>query len=235
MRKTMLLFTFATLLSLSSFAQWSVGGSVGAVFDRPFMHQNKYDYFYYSGCIVFFRSVTVNNSTDEIIGINYQFDLPILYQFNNRWSFVSGLSFQQKGYRMSTNGGCIVKYNDWYVSLPLMAEFSFIKWKHNEFFVDAGPYIAYWCDSYHKYLVPTMNGIHKDIEKKEFNKDIDNRYECGLIGGVGYKHYFGTRWTCFAKASYQYALTKQFKVPQTLGFLSRNNAFVFQLGLLYNL
>ena len=84
MRKTMLLFTIATLLSLSSFAQWSVGGSVGAVFDRPFMHQNKYDYFYYSGCIVFIGSVTVNKSTDEIIGINYQFDLPILYQFNNR-------------------------------------------------------------------------------------------------------------------------------------------------------
>ena len=49
MKKTLLLFAIATMLSLSSYAQWSIGGSIGAVYDRPFMHQDKYDYYYYSG------------------------------------------------------------------------------------------------------------------------------------------------------------------------------------------
>ena len=137
---------------------------------------------------------------------------------------------------MLTKIGSFIKCNDWYVSLPLLAEFSFIKWKHDEVFVEAGPYAAYWCDSYRQYIVPSIfSEINKGIEKKEFNIDVDNRFECGLIGGVGYKHHFGTKWTCFVTAHYQYALSKQYKEPKAIDFLNRNNAFVFQLGLLYNL
>ena len=237
MKKPLLLLAIATMLSLSSFAQWSIGGSVGAVWDRPFLDEKKYDYFYYySSGIVQTRRIIINNSTNEIRSINYQIDLSVLRQLNSRWSVVSGLSFQQKGYSMLTKIGSVIKCNDWYVSLPILAEFSFVKTKHDEIFVEAGLYAAYWCDSYRKYLTTNLfSEINNGIEKKEFNKNVDNRFECGLIGGVGYKHHFGTKWTCFATARYQYALTKQFKEPQTMGFLSRNNAFVFQLGLLYNL
>lgn len=235
MKKLLLLLAIVTLLSLPSFAQWSIGGSVGAVWDRPFLDGNKYDYFYYKSGIVQTRRITINYSTNEIKSINYQIDLSVLRQLTNRWSVVSGLSFQQKGYSMLTKIGSFIRCNDWYVSLPILTEFSFVKTKHNEVFIDAGMYVAYWCDSYRNYLVPNIfNEINKGIEKKEF-KDVDNRFECGLIGGVGYKHHFGTRWTCYATAHYQYALTKQFKEPQSMDFLSRNNAFVFQLGLLYNL
>lgn len=236
MKKPLLLLAIATLLSLPSFAQWSIGGSVGAVWDRPFLDENKYDYFYYySSGIVQTRRI-INNSTNEIKSINYQIDLSVLRQLTNRWSVVSGLSFQQKGYNIHTKIGSYIRCNDWYISLPILTEFSFVKTKHDEVFVEAGLYAAYWCDSYRKYLVPDIfYEINKGIEKKEFNKDVDNRFECGLIGGVGYKHHFGTKWTCFTTARYQYALTKQFKDPQTMDFISRNNAFVFQLGLLYNL
>ena len=238
MKKVLLLFTIAMSLSLSAFAQWSIGGSIGAVWDRPFLNENKYDFYhYYSSGIVQTRRVSNNNNgINKINSINYQIDLTVLRQLGNRWSVVSGLSFQQKGYGMMTRIGSLIKCNDWYLSLPIMAEFSFVKTSHDEVFIDAGIYAAYWCDSYRKYLVPTIFGeINNGIEEKEFNKDMDNRFECGLIGGIGYKHHFGAKLTCFATARYQYALTKQFKESNTMDFLNRNKAFVFQLGLLYNL
>lgn len=230
MKKALLLLAIATLLSLPSFAQWSIGGSIGGVWDRPFLNESKYNYYHYYSS----RIVTIDRNND--CSINYQIDLSVLRRVSNRWSVVSGLSFQQKGYCMMTKIGSFMKCNDWYVSLPILAEYSFIKTNHDEVFVDAGIYAAYWCDSYHKCLVPTLFGeSNKSVEKREFNKDVENRFECGLIGGIGYKHHFGIKWTSFATVRYQYALTKQFKESNTMDFLSRNNSFVFQLGLLYNL
>lgn len=237
-KKRLLILLWAIITVLPATAQWSIGGSLGAIWDRPFLYENKYDFYhYYSSGIVQTRRAPINNNNGiNINSINYQIDLSVLRQISNRWSIVSGLSFQQKGYGMMTRIRSFIKCNDWYFSLPIMAEFSFVKTSHDEVFIDAGIYTAYWCDSYRKYLVPAIFGeIINGIEEKEFNKDVDNRFEFGLIGGVGYKHHFGTKWTCFAAARYQYALTKQFKEPQTMDFLSHNNAFVFLLGLLYNL
>ena len=233
MKKLLLLLAIATLFSLPSFAQWSVGGSVGLVCDRPFLNQDKYDYYYYSGGIGYLD-----------LSVNYQVDLSVLRQLNDRWSVVSGFSFQQRGYKMTTSNHCSIiangvssiKYDDRYISLPIITEFSFVKKQRYEVFIDAGVYIAIWCNSTRKSSVlPLLGDRIVVIDKKEFDKDIDSRFECGLIGGVGYKHHFGTKWTGMVAARYQYALTKQNKVPQTLDFLDRNNAFVFQLGFLYNL
>ena len=233
MKKTLLLFAIATMLSLSSYAQWSIGGSIGAVYDRPFMHQDKYDYYYYSGGFGYLD-----------LSVNYQVDMSVLHQLNNRWSAISGVSFQKKGYRMNASSPCSIitsgassnKYDDWYISLPIIMEFSFVKKQSYEVFVDAGAYAAFWCNSTRKSSVlPLLGNRIVVIEKKEFDCDVDRRFECGLIGGVGYKHHFSTKWTGMVTARYQYALTKQNKEHQTLDFLNRNNAFVFQLGLLYNL
>lgn len=232
MKKPWILFIVAMLFSLSSFAQWSIGGSIGAMWDRPFMHQNKYDYYYYSGGLGYLD-----------LSVNYQVDLSILRQLDDRWSVVSGFSFQQKGYKMTTGNSCSIitsgvssiKNEDRYISLPVITEFSFVKKQRYEVFIDAGAYVALWCNSTRKSsLLPLLGDRMVVIERKRFDCDVDRRFECGLIGGVGYKHHFGTKWTGLVAARNQYALTKQYKVPQTLDFLGRNNAFVFQLGLLYN-
>lgn len=236
MNKTLLIFAIATMLSLSSYAQWSIGGSIGAVYDRPFLHQNKYEYYYYLGGFGYLD-----------LSVNCQVDLSVLRQINDRWSVISGVSFQKKGYRMNTSNPCSIitsgassnKYDDWYISLPMIMEFSFVKRQTYEFFVDAGAYVSFWCNSMRISSVRPELGKLGDrivvIEKKEFDGDVDRRFECGMIGGVGYNHHFGTRWTGMVTARYQYAFTKQNKEPQTMAFLNRNNAFVFQLGLLYNL
>ncbi len=74
MRKKRLLFLLWVIVTaLPATAQWSIGGSLGVIWDRPFLHQNKYDYFYYSGDIGFLD-----------LSVNYQIDLCGSYQLNDR-------------------------------------------------------------------------------------------------------------------------------------------------------
>ncbi|MBQ6306872.1 MAG: outer membrane beta-barrel protein [Bacteroidales bacterium] len=218
MKKSLLLLAIATLLSLSSFAQWSIGGSVGVAYNHPFLHHIKYDYYHYTGCF----GPTIDFATD--------------YQCNDRWSITGGLSFQQKGYRLYTKSYySTTRCNDLYLSSRIMVDYSFAKRNNGEFFVDAGAFGAYWCDSYRSYRV--FSGFHRYkvvefFDNYDFKNSIGNRWEFGLIGGLGYKWHLGTKWTCFAVARYEFALTKQYKEFEALDFLSRNNAIVMQFGLL---
>ncbi len=101
--------------------------------------------------------------------------------------------------------------------------------------MEAGAYGAFWCCSSRNSSVLSLLGNRTVVvEKKDFDYDVDRRFECGLIGGVGYKHHFSTKWSCLAEVRYQYASTKQYKVPQPMDFFSRNSSIVLQIGLLYN-
>ena len=218
MKKSLLLLAIATLLSLSSFAQWSIGGSVGVAYNHPFLHHIKYDYYHYTGHF----GPMIDFATD--------------YQYNDWWSIAGGLSFQQKGYGLFTKGRySTIRCNDLYLSPRIMAEFSFAKRKNGAFFVDAGVYGSYWCGSYRSYLASGGSNFYNVIEffdNYDFKNSIGNRWEFGLIGGLGYKWHLGTKWTCFAVARYEFALTKQYKEFEALDFLSRNSAIVMQFGLM---
>lgn len=221
MKKPLLLLAIATLLSLPSFAQWSIGGSLVYSYNQPFRNHNKYNYFHYIG-----------HGGPSI-------DLLKSWQIDDQWSAIVGLSFQQKGYSTYTKGYySYVRCNDWFFSLPVMAEFSFAKTKSGEFYVDAGLYASYRCCSNRSYFVTNGNySWYFVIEPMKYKISFNegNRFECGLIGGIGYKWCICTKWTGFATACYQYALTKQFSEPQTLSYLDRNSGVVLKLGVLYNL
>ena len=225
MKKVLLLLAIATMLSLSSFAQWSIGVGIGCAYNHPFSFYDKYDYFHYSG------------------HIGPEVDLTFGYQFHERWSIVGGLFFQQNGYGLKVDNTSRNRFNDNYLSLPMVAEYSYARIKKCILIVECGLYAAYWTcstSSYDVTLLTNTSGIsYQDTHGYVSNSDIidvyGRRFECGLVGGIGCKWSIGTKWGFKVVARYQYALTKQFKETYTLDYFNHNNALVLQVGLSYNI
>lgn len=230
MKKALLLVAIATMLSLSSYAQWSIGMSVGYVY-------NHYDY-----------------DPQYMSGLDYKghhsfaFDVPMNYQFNNWFGLSSGLSFQQKGFVL--NGSFIpegseepnffysdLRRNDSYFVVPIMTEFSLGN-EDWDAFVNFGAYGGWWHVSNYKYkmiksILPDFYYFHDGEARKEFNKNIDQRFEFGAIAGIGLKRNLSNSLSFITSARVYVALTPQQKNYQIMHFPSRNTSIIAQIGFLY--
>lgn len=218
------------LLTSSVSAQWSIGVSGGCAY-------NHYDY-----------------DPQYMLGLDFKAhhgfvaDLPIHYQFNDWFSLSSGLSFQEKGYRMT--GECMNAYNelirfyrvvcrdDYYLTLPLSAKFTmpFGQTKLKAFF-DVGGYAAYWIHSNFSIVETYSLTNHFCYVKnypKEFRDDVDRRIELGLVGGLGVEYLARPRLTIFCTARCYLALAPQQKEYQIMHFPSRNTTITGQFGIMYN-
>ncbi len=229
MKKALLILSIATLLSLTSYAQWSIGMSGGGVY-------NHYDY-----------------DPQYMEGYHYKgkfgfpaVDLPVNYQFNDWFSLSSGLSFHKKGYRMTgvsnkvsdTTYLCVVR-NDSYLALPILTKFSlpFGQSKLKASF-DVGGYASYWILSNYQYIKSISGTGYLNCEvtnqPKEFRNDVDRRLEIGIVGGIDVEYLICQDWTLFCATRCFYALTPQQKDYQLMHFPSRNITITGQLGIMYN-
>lgn len=218
-KRVVFLIAFLALIASQSFAQLSIGCNIGLLCNRPFMYQTQYNYYNYSG--------HWGGGAGLIID----------YHFNDRWAIAFEPSIQQKGYvSVATSHYSEVINRDGYLSFPLIAEFAFVKTKIGDFFIDAGAYAAYWCCYYRKYSVCSLTGDFYSFTNNEtIDDNVGNRFELGLVGGLGYKYNLSTKWSVCLSIRYQYALTDQFKAPQSILFLNPNDAFIAQTGFLYHL
>ena len=213
------------LLTSSVSAQWSIGLNGGYAY-------NHYDY-----------------DPQYMSGLDYKghhgfaVEVPVCYQFNDWFGLSSGLSFQEKGYRMT--GECMNAYNeliqfyrvvcrdDYYLTLPLSAKFTmpFGQTKLKAF-LDAGGYVAYWIHSNFS-TVETCFSWVKNFPK-EFRNDVDRRIDLGLVGGLGVEYLVCPRLTIFCTTRCYLALTPQQKEYQIMHFPSRNTTITGQFGIMYN-
>lgn len=222
------------MLSLSAFAQWSIGLSGGYAY-------NHYDY-----------------DPQYMSGLDYKghhgfaIDLPVNYQFNDWFGLSTGLSFQQKGYVLNGSytpkGSNELEYfyygldrKDYYLVVPVMTEYTFgnEKW---EGFANVGIYAGWWFRSY--YTFDTIRPINEAQriqcfsslrgEKRIFNEIADQRWELGSVVGLGIRYNLSKKITLYSTARAFIAFTPQQKDYQIMRFPSRNTTITAQFGILYH-
>ena len=162
-------------------AQWKVGVTAG------------YDYNYYSIDTQYAYDLNFSGRSGATAGILGE------YGFKDWFGLRTELVYLQKGYKMDRlyNNNCQQR-RDHYLELPIMTRFSFGTKKFRGF-LHAGGYVGYWMSSRIKGEERSLTyNPDKQIEYEEepneicsYNKSYvfdsrrDNRFDAGLVGGIG--------------------------------------------------
>lgn len=172
-------------------------------------------------------------------------------EFTN-WLAVGGeLVFLQKNY--DTRRSLFYKplYEDvknTFLNVPLYAQFSF-GGNRLRGFLNAGAYLGAWLKStregtinyFYDELDPTGNiediedfyGMYDYDEPVAFDSRRDNRFDWGLLAGVGLRYQFAKRWEALAECRYYHGLSdlqKDYMLQQVARY---NNTFSFSAGVLF--
>ena len=221
MKTKKLFFTAAMLMAASSaMAQWRIGATVGAANNKLGIDtQYQYDWRYDSRWGVQF-------------GVNGQYD------FNDWFGVRAELDFQQRGYTMRRTEHLVslinYKYRDNYLTLPVMASFSFGGEKVRGF-LNVGVYGGYWLNSHVKgsdvdidydMEVPVDASVSLDSRR-------DQRFDFGYVGGVGVEYRFAEHWAAQVEARYYYSVVSKKKQYQASKDYQYNNTLSLTGGISY--
>ncbi len=221
MKTKKLLFTAAMLMATTSaMAQWRIGATVGAANNKLGIDtQYQYDWRY-------------DSRWGVQVGINGQYD------FTDWLGVRAELGFQQRGYTMRRTeypvGAVSYKYRDNYLTLPVMASFSFGGEKVRGF-LNAGVYGGYWLNSH-------VKGTDFDTDNEEvwpidtsvsFDSRRDQRFDFGYVGGVGVEYRFAEHWAAQVEARYYYSVVSKKKQYQATKDHQYNNTLSLTGGISY--
>jgi opacity protein-like surface antigen len=218
MRKRKLFLTVALLTALTVQAQWRVGVTGGA------------DYNVFSMDKQYMTDYKIDGRWGATVGVSGQYDV-------NEWLGVrADLNWTQKNYRKRR----VVLYDtDYklrnnYIQLPVMASFSFGSEKLRGF-CNLGVYGGYWLNGHWSgkdYNLSSKN-TYSFSEKMELNPDRDQRWDCGLLGGLGMEYRIATHWAAQAEVRYYYSTTSTTKQYTRVNDYRYNNTTAIQLGAYY--
>jgi len=161
-------------------AQWKVGATVG------------YNYNHYALDTQYAYDLNYSERSGVTVGFLGE------YGFNDWLGLRAELVYLQKGYKMDRlYNETSRQRRDHYLELPIMARFSFGSQKIRGF-LHAGGYVGYWMNSRVKGAERSLTyDPDKQIEYEDanelyaYNKSYvfdsrrDNRFDAGLVGGVG--------------------------------------------------
>ena len=172
--------------------------------------------------------------------------IPVQYDFCDWFGLRADLTFVQKGHKMLRTDELNAIYTDTrnnYLQLPVMANFSF-GGKRVRGFLNAGGYIGSWLSSHRNGVTRRFfteeagdeNGLivpenrYEFDEKAPFDSRRDNRFEAGLVGGVGVSYRVMPRIELQAEGRCYYALTDMQKDYMKFRVPRYNTTFVLQVG-----
>jgi len=187
-----LISILALMLPTLAFAQWRIGANVGASYNHPTIDKQ------------YMTDLEYKDRWGVTFGVMGQYD------FNDWLGVRAELNWTQKNYRQTrvVLGEQNYKYINNYLLLPVMASFSFgsAKWRG---FCNVGVYGGYWLNCYRSgsdfNSFADMN--YTFSEKYDFDKDQDQRWDCGLVGGLGLEYRFSRKWGVQVEARYYYSTT----------------------------
>ena len=180
------------MLPMLAFAQWRIGANVGATINHPTIDKQ------------YMEDLEYKDRMGITFGVMGQYD------FNDWLGVRAELDWTQKNYRQTRNvvDDQDYKYTNNYLLLPVMASFSFggEKWRG---FCNLGVYGGYWLNSYRKGTdFNSFSGkVYTFSEKVGFEKDLDQRWDCGFVGGLGMEYRISKRWGAQVEARYYYSTT----------------------------
>ena len=145
------------------------------------------------------------------------------YSFNSWLGVRADLMWLSRGHKMHrTYYYFAPEYyseTDGYLSLPVMATFRFGGGKWHGF-LNAGGYIGYWATSHWKgegfsltfpETIPDVTTPEPFDCKRQFNSTRDNRFDAGLVAGVGVEYEFLPKWFVGVEGRFYYGLTSMTK------------------------
>lgn len=166
------------------------------------------------------------------------------YQFTDWFSVNAELGCIEKDYKFKrtivpgdVNENAAI--SNAYVQLPIYAGFSF-GGKRLRGFVNLGAYFNYWVSSHADGLTmsvvsPDNSSVYEFDESVAFDSRRDNRFESGLMAGVGMQFAASKLVTVFAEGRYYHSLTdmqKQYMGKQVARY---NNTMAVMIGIKFNI
>ena len=191
-----LLVAVALLTAMTAQAQWRVGVTGGADYNVFSMDQQ------------YMTDYKVDGRWGVTLGVTGQYDV-------NDWLGVrADLNWTQKNYRHSRVVYSDVNYKltNNYLQLPVMASFRF-GGERLRGFCNLGVYGAYWLNSNRKGSDwnSFANKTTEFDEKVDFYDTRDQRWDCGLVGGIGLEYLITNHWAAQAEVRYYYSTTSTTK------------------------
>ena len=167
----------------------------------------------------------------------FSVSVPMQYLVMNWLSVRLDLSCLQKNYAWSHDEFAAQTTQNTYIQLPVLLHFSLGK-NRFKFFANAGGFGGYLVNR-------KVNGIILNIydplnnyqynEKSEFDKRRDQRFEFGLLAGLGLEYFLKNQYRIFVEARYFYGCTDLQKDYMMNQMPRYNDTFLFQTGCLFNL
>jgi opacity protein-like surface antigen len=226
MNRIKLLVLIGILMTVGdAMAQWRVGATIGAVNNRLSIDtQYQYDWRY-------------DSRWGVQAGISGQYDV------NDWFGIRADLAFQQRGYTQrrtekyaSPNKG---HYRDNYLTLPVMASFSFGGEKLRGF-LNAGVYGGYWLSSLVKGVSSDPDRVADGLPPDKFEEIVDlsgvpyQRWDFGGIAGVGVEYRLCSHWAAQIEARYYYSVISKKKQYQATKDYQYNNPVSLTVGVYYS-
>ena len=173
-------------------AQWRAGVTMGGAYNHYSIDKHYMDDFDYEG------------KWGLTFGASGQ------YNFNDWLAVRADLSFIQKNHRQYRH---VLPDTDYdtrnnYLQLPVMASFSF-GGKQVRGFLNLGVYGGYWSSSrirgtFWDVFADLTNDIDENVE---FVNERDQRWDAGLMGGIGVDYAFARHWAAQVEARCYYSTT----------------------------
>ena len=213
-----LVVAVALLTAMTAQAQWRVGVTGGADYNVFSMDQQ------------YMTDYKVDGRWGVTLGVTGQYDV-------NDWLGVrADLNWTQKNYRHSRVVYSDVNYKltNNYLQLPVMASFRF-GGERLRGFCNLGVYGAYWLNSNRKGSDwnSFANKTTEFDEKVDFYDTRDQRWDCGLVGGIGLEYLITNHWAAQAEVRYYYSTTSTTKQYMRNKDYRYNSTTAVQLGINY--
>jgi opacity protein-like surface antigen len=177
-------------------------------------------------------------------GHGFTIGIPVQYQFFDWLAVRTAFQYVQKNYalvRTELNAAIHSEWTNSYLELPLMAHFSFGGTKLRGF-LNSGGYIGIWADSHIKGSArglsenpfgDTLRTYESYDEKVPWDGTRDNRFEAGLLVGVGVQYALDFC-TFYVEGRFNYGLTDMQKDYMLRQVPRVNDTLTIQVGVLFD-
>ena len=199
-------------------AQWRAGITLGSGWNYYSIDKHYMTDWYYEG---------LWGATMGVVG---------QYDFTDWLAVRADVNWTQKNHRQYRSTITKTDYettND-YLQLPVMASFSFGGQKVRGF-LNLGVYGGYWLCSRQKgtYTNTFTDKVSNVDECMAFNSDRDQRWDCGLTGGIGLEYRFFQHWAAQVETRCYYSTTSIQKDYMQLKDPKYNTTIGLQAAIFY--
>ncbi len=216
-KKKMLLAAMILMMPVLCHAQWRIGVTGGADYNVLTIDKHYLNDFNYNGHW---------GATAGIMGE---------YDFNDWLGVRADLNWTTKNHTVVRNSLPLeYNYTNDYLLLPVMASFRFGGEKLKGF-CNLGVFGGYWLHSnIEGGQVQYFSSKNYEFSQKvEFNDDRDQRWDYGLVGGIGIEYQIFKHWAAQAELRYYYSTSSIQKDYMRLSDPKYNSTTAIQAAIIY--